>query len=186
MRVFSRVIDGEETHVISFFVESINRNLRSGDIAVGVDQSNQVISGSANLTFDSAASGTAAEIEMYSVDNNGIKTHKKEVERGRPISSEGVESNGASCSNCKSLYGVVCGDTPCNIGYASICYLFTGGYGAVWCAGLVGDLCDFLDDNSCEAGLNEAVCQVLGYCSTDPGEDPCDEYDFDGDHCSSG
>lgn len=126
-------------------------------------------------------------MEMYRSQNGEVEHRTQKIAADRPRSFDHVSpAQSASCSQCKSVYDAICGGPGCRVGYATICYLVSGALGAAWCSAVVGDICDFLDDNSCEVGTNEAVCQILGYCSTSSGTDPCEEYDFDDNHCDSG
>lgn len=180
--VFARSTESGKTFIVSFTTtgRSLPSESELDDIAVALDSEYEVVDAKAVLRHRSPGD-ESNEFRVYST-NNGV------VSVERPASSEEkslqVGTASAGCSSCKAVYGVIC-DVGCNVGAATICYIVGGGWVGAWCGALAGDICEFVDENSCEAGLNEVVCQILGYCSTGPGEEPCEEFPggVDSPHC---
>lgn len=171
-RIFSVRQDDREMFVVSFPLESRSGKntdhtpLRRGDIAIAVDSNYHVRSGKANITYETTDSETVATMRSMYTDGSEIEESTQTIQDNSI--STGPDSvslqSTTRCNRCKQLYGVICSGIGCKIGYATICYLVTGALRAAWCGAVVGDLCNYINKNSCEAGLNRTVCQIIGYC----------------------
>lgn len=185
--------DGTDEFMVVAFPLSSSENsdnsheLRRGDIAIVVNMNYQVESGRANLTYKTDIQKTAGTSKTFSLQDGSVETTTRTVQPERPSDYQDSVSTQSSvrCSGCKAIYGVIC-DVGCNVGASVICYLVSGPYGA-FCGGAVGDLCEFVDNNSCEQGLNRVVCEIVGFCPTNGGPDPCSQFpgDVDSPYCDA-
>lgn len=186
--VYERQANGKLSYIVSFSI-SDQKNVGTKsyeDIAIAIDAQYTITNGKAVRVSSQQTPEGGNDITVYSADTRGdsvstYSQHDLEQQNGD------LRITGSRCGPCKEIYGVVCGQAGCNIGFATICYLVGGGLWGAWCGALAGDLCSFVDENSCEVGLNEAVCQILGYCSTSPGEEPCEEFSggVESPHCDA-
>lgn len=153
-----------------------SRRLQNNDLVFVVDSEYDLVAAGGTAIVRDAETGERT-VTAFEATDGGISTESATAEAGTPVAARSDEVRAAgACDSCKAAYDELCGGIGCNWGIGTICYIIGGVIGGVFCGGLVGDLCDFIDNNSCENGLNEVVCQILGYCSTDPGDEPCEEF----------
>lgn len=186
--VYERREDDEKVYIVSFFIgnQSDSWTQNNEDVAIAIDSEYNVLNGKAVRVTTSRTMAASHDFTVYSASGGEVSksTHSS---KNSKVNNGDVRTLDSKCETCKSLYDVVCGGPGCNIGFATICYLVRGGLAGAWCGALAGDICSFVDKNSCEAGLNKVVCQILGYCSTSPGEDPCERFPggVDSPHCDA-
>lgn len=175
--VLYRNRNGNEKFIVRYSIDRpfyvFSDEQRTDDeLAVLVNSNYEVLSGKATLRHDDS-------ITTFSAEDGTVKIDTVDYESGSRNNETGTVRtfDSSQCDLCKDVYDVLC-DFGCNIGAASACYIATGGSGYVSgvCGAMVGDLCEFIENNSCDAGLPEAVCQLVGFCPTN-GEDPCERFD---------
>lgn len=159
--VFVRITESGKTFIVSFTItgRSLPGKSELDDLAIALDSEYEVIDAKAVLDHRPSGEGSN-EIRVYSSNDGSVSAERQLSSEGK---SRQVGKATVECGTCKAAYGVIC-DVGCNVGAATICYIATGGLGGAWCGALVGDICEYVDENSCEAGTNEAVCKILGFC----------------------
>lgn len=164
VRVFHRnPDDGDSFYVVSFpLAHADEPTLKNADLTVVLeeDESFRTARGSAGFAVNDES--VIAELHVFTIVNGSVVVESDQIHKSDTTSQDVTTQGDVYCEGCQELYGLAC-QYGCYIGWSSLCVLFTGGLGLIWCEGAVGALCDYIEENSCDQ-TSYVVCQIVGYC----------------------